>query len=69
MKETGLNGYAYDFNIDYDTIAIDDILGIHKYLMEKNKMKRCLDLLNHLLKHLFIGFMFFQAITFLATTY
>ena len=44
-KKTGLNGYVYDFSVDYDAIAIDDILDIHKYLMEKNKIKRCLDLL------------------------
>ena len=36
MKKTGLNGYAYDFSVDYDAIAVDDILDIHKYLMEKN---------------------------------
>ena len=38
MKKTGLNKYAYDFNIDYYAIAVDDILGIHKYLMEKNNI-------------------------------
>ena len=26
----------YDFSLDYDAIAVDDILDIHKYLMEKN---------------------------------
>ena len=36
MKKTGLNGYVYDFSVDYDAIAIDDILDIHKYLMKKN---------------------------------
>ena len=36
MKKTRLNGYVYDFSVDYDTIAVDDILVIHKYLMEKN---------------------------------
>ena len=36
MKNTGLNGYVYDFSVDYDAIAVDDILDIHKYLMEKN---------------------------------
>ena len=36
MKKTGLNGYVYDFSVDYDAIAVDDILDIHKYLMEKN---------------------------------
>ena len=36
IKKTGLNGYVYDFSVDYDAIAVDDILDIHKYLMEKN---------------------------------
>ena len=38
MKKTGLNGYVYDFSVDHDAIAVDDILDIHKYLMEKNGM-------------------------------
>ena len=38
MKKTGLNGYAYDFNVDYDAIAADDILDIYKYLMKNNNM-------------------------------
>ena len=25
MKKTGLNGYVYDFSVDYNTIAVDDI--------------------------------------------
>ena len=33
MKKTGLN---YD---EDDAIAVDDILDIHKYLMEKNNIK------------------------------
>ena len=36
MKKTGLNEYVYDFSVDYDATAVDDILDIHKYLMEKN---------------------------------
>ena len=36
MKDTGLNGYVYDFSVDYDAIAVDDILDIHNYLMKKN---------------------------------
>ena len=36
MKKTGFNGYVYDFRVDYDAIAFDDILQIHcsiiKYL-------------------------------------
>ena len=35
MKKTGLNGYVYDFSVDYDAIAIDDIVDIHNYLMKK----------------------------------
>ena len=36
MKKTGLNGYVYDFSLDYDAIAVDDILDIHNHLMKKN---------------------------------
>ena len=35
MKKTGLNGYVYDFSLDYDAIAADDILDIHNYLITK----------------------------------
>ena len=38
MKKTGLNGYVYDFNVDCHAIAVNDILGIHKYLMKKKNM-------------------------------
>ena len=38
MKKTGLNGYIYDFSVDYDAIAIDDILDIPKYLTKKNNI-------------------------------
>ena len=42
MKKTGLNGYAYDFSVDYNAIAVDNIVFIHNYLMKKiaycNKM-------------------------------
>ena len=45
MKKTGLNGYVYDFSVDYDAIAVDDILDIHNYLMEKKQYNiKCLDL-------------------------
>ena len=36
MKKAGLNGYVYDFSVDYDAIAVYDLLDIHKYLMKKN---------------------------------
>ena len=35
MKKAWFYGYVYDFTVDYDAIAIDDILDIHKYLMKK----------------------------------
>ena len=38
LKETGFTGYVYDFSVDYDAIAVDDILDIHKYLMKKNNI-------------------------------
>ena len=36
MKKTELNGYIYDFSVDYVSIDVDNIKGIHKYLMKKN---------------------------------
>ena len=36
MKKTGLNGYVYDFTVDYSNTAVYDILDIHNYLMKKN---------------------------------
>ena len=36
VKNAGLNGYVYYFSVDYDATAVDDIVDIHKYLMEKN---------------------------------
>ena len=38
MKRTGFTGYVYDFSVDYDAIAVDDIKDIHKYLMKKNNI-------------------------------
>ena len=35
MKSTGLNGYVYDFIVDYSNTAVDDFLDIHNYLMKK----------------------------------
>ena len=35
MKRTGFTGYAYEFSVDYEAIAADDIKNIHKYLMKK----------------------------------
>ena len=36
MNKTGLKGYVFDFSIDYNAIAVTDILDIHKYLVKKN---------------------------------
>ena len=38
MKDTGLNGYVYDFSVDYDAITVDDILYINKDLMKNNNV-------------------------------
>ena len=38
MKRTGFTGYVYDFSVDYDPFAVDDIKAIHKYLMKKNNI-------------------------------
>ena len=38
MKKAGLNGYVYDFSVDYDGTAVDDVLDIHKYLTKKNNV-------------------------------
>ena len=39
MIKTGLNGYVYDFSVDYNTFDISDITNIHKYLMKKHDTK------------------------------
>ena len=36
MKNAGLNGYVYDFSVDYDAIAVDDMSHIHSHLTKKN---------------------------------
>ena len=38
MKRTRFDSYVCDFRVDYDAIAVNDILDIHKYLMKKNNM-------------------------------
>ena len=29
---------VYDFSVDYDATAVDDILNIHNYSMKKNRI-------------------------------
>ena len=38
VKKAGLNRYVYDFSVDYDAIAVEDILDFHKYLMIRNSI-------------------------------
>ena len=38
MKRTRLNGYVFDFSVDYNAIAVDDIVGIRNYLMKRNNL-------------------------------
>ena len=35
---TRLNGFVYDFSVDYKTISTDKIQKIHKYLMKKHNI-------------------------------
>ena len=39
MKETRLNGYVYDFSVDYKTIDTSYINDIHKHLTNKNNVR------------------------------
>ena len=39
MKRTAFNGYVYDFSVNYDSIAVNDIKDIHEYLMKKSNVK------------------------------
>ena len=36
MENTGLNGYVYDFSVDYNATVVDDIKDSHKDLVKKN---------------------------------
>ena len=64
MKETGFNGYVYDFSVDYDAIAVDDMLDIHKCLMKKNNMINVW----FYLKTFFIGLIILLIVNLLALT-
>ena len=60
MQKSELNGYVYDFSVDYGAIAVDDILDIHKCLMKKNNIK-CLDLLKNVVVVGFFIFFYFYS--------
>ena len=38
MKKPRFNASVYAFSFDYDAVAVDDILDIHKYLKKKNNI-------------------------------
>ena len=38
MKRIGFTGNVYDFSVDYEDNAADDIKNIHKYLMKKDNI-------------------------------
>ena len=38
MNRTGFTGYVYDFGVDYNPIAVDDIKDNYKYLIRKNNI-------------------------------
>ena len=40
MKDTGLNGYVYDFSVGYDDTEVNNIKDIRKYSMKNNDMVR-----------------------------
>ena len=44
MEETGLNGWVYDFSVDYYSVDVDGIFDIHRYLMKSIDVRYCLSL-------------------------
>ena len=45
-RKMSLNENVCDLSVNYNSIDKSEILNIHKYLMNKNNIKRCLALLN-----------------------
>ena len=56
IKKTGFNNYIYDVSLDYDSIDVDDILDIHKYLTKR--MTQCNKLFGFV-KRVFVSAMMF----------
>ena len=46
MKQTRVNGYVYDFSVDYGGVEADDIVDIHRYLMNRNKINEIIRFIN-----------------------
>ena len=45
QSEIFLNGNVYHFSVDHSSIKKEGILNIHQYLIIRNNIKKCLDLL------------------------
>ena len=52
MKDIGLNGYVYDFSVDYDATDVEDIKDIHKYLMKKNNIVQNVYYVKKIINHI-----------------
>ena len=37
-EKAGLNGYVYDFSVDYNIIDPSNITNVHKYLIKKHNV-------------------------------
>ena len=46
-RKTRLNGYVYEFSVDYNIIETSNIIDIHKYLMKKKCQKVMLGIINY----------------------
>ena len=58
MKKNGSNEYIYDFSVDYDAVAVDDILDIHKYLTKKHGVVSINKMLTLIKKKFFVAMTF-----------
>ena len=38
IKKTGLNGYVYDFSVDYNAVLVEAIQGVRRYLIVKHNI-------------------------------
>ena len=39
MKKPGLNGYVYEFSVDYNITYTSNIISIYEYLIKKHDIK------------------------------
>ena len=38
MKKPGLNGYVYEFSVDYNIIDTSNVINVHKFLTKKHNI-------------------------------